>query len=208
MAGTNLDKEIKDLRAKQRNRNLLVGGLMITGAIAGFLVSRKMKATKIIKVLSTIGGSLILGLPVLLFTNKNYMNRKKEIKDKNDSGIKIVNGKIVIQPKEILPTGDRGAKVWLVIGNLIKAKGESISDEEKSNNAKFLISLSDEELNFWVKLSNAMLDKSLETMSEEEKIKTLKTKYDIDYKEAEKAMDKMMKTLLTGIDTALSGGAK
>jgi hypothetical protein len=36
----------------------------------------------------------------------------------------------------------------------------------------------------------------------------LKKKYDIDYKEAEKAMDKMMKNLLTGIDTALSGGAK
>ena len=69
-------------------------------------------------------------------------------------------------------------------------------------------SLSDEELNFWVKLSNAMLDKSLETMNEADKIKTLKTKYDIDYKEAEKAMDKMMKTLLTGIDTALSGNTK
>ena len=107
-----------------------------------------------------------------------------------------------------MPTGDRGAKVWLVIGNLIKAKGESPSDEEKRNNAIFLSSLSDEELNFWVKLSNAMLDKSLETMNEADKIKTLKTKYDIDYKEAEKAMDKMMKTLLTGIDTALSGNTK
>jgi hypothetical protein len=208
MPDTNLDKEIKDLRAKQRNRNLLVGGLMITGAIAGFLVSRKMKATKIIKVLSTIGGSLILGLPVLLFTNKNYMNRKKEIKDKNDTAIKIVNGKIVIEPKEILPTGDEYGKIQIIISNLIKAKGESISDEEKRNNIVFLQSLSKEELNFWLKLSNAMLDKSLETMSEEEKIKTLKTKYDIDYKEAEKAMDKMMKTLLTGIDTALSGNTK
>jgi hypothetical protein len=208
MPDTNLDKEIKDLRAKQRNRNLLVGGLMITGAIAGFLVSRKMKATKIIKVLSTIGGSLILGLPVLLFTNKNYMNRKKEIKDKNDTAIKIVNGKIVIEPKEILPTGDEYGKIQIILSNLIKAKGESISDEEKRNNIVFLQSLSKEELNFWLKLSNAMLDKSLETMSEEEKIKTLKTKYDIDYKEAEKAMDKMMKTLLTGIDTALSGNTK
>ena len=208
MPDTNLDKEIKDLRAKQRNRNLLVGGLMVSGAVGGFLLSRKMKATKIIKILSTIGGSLILGLPVLLFTNKNYMNRKKEIKDKTDSSIKLINGKIVIQPKEILPTGEKGAKIWLVIGNLIKAKGESISDEEKQNNAIFLSSLSDEELNFWVKLSNAMLDKSLETMSEADKIKTLKTKYDIDYKEAEKAMDKMMKTLLTGIDTALSGNTK
>jgi len=208
MPDTNLDKEIKDLRAKQRNRNLLVGGLMITGAIAGFLVSKKMKATKIIKVLSTIGGSLILGLPVLLFTNKNYMNRKKEIKDKNDTAIKIVNGKIVIQPKEILETGDEYGKIQIILSNLIKAKGESISDEEKRNNIVFLQSLSREELNFWLKLSNAMLDKSLETMSEEEKIKTLKTKYDIDYKEAEKAMDKMMKNLLTGIDTALSGGAK
>ena len=208
MPDTNLDKEIKDLRAKQRNRNLLVGGLMVSGAVGGFLISRKMKATKIIKILSTIGGSLILGLPVLLFTNKNYMNRKKEIKDKTDSSIKLINGKIVIEPKEILPTGDRGAKVWLVISNLIKAKGESISDEEKRNNAIFLSSLSDEELNFWVKLSNAMLDKSLETMSEAEKIKTLKTKYDIDYKEAEKAMDKMMKTFLIGIDTALSGNTK
>lgn len=208
MPDTNLDKEIKDLRAKQRNRNLLVGGLMVSGAVGGFLLSRKMKATKIIKILSTIGGSLILGLPVLLFTNKNYMNRKKEIKEKTDSSIKLINGKIVIQPKEILPTGDKGAKIWLVIGNLIKAKGESISDEEKQNNAIFLSSLSDEELNFWVKLSNAMLDKSLETMSEADKIKTLKTKYDIDYKEAEKAMDKMMKTLLTGIDTALSGNTK
>lgn len=208
MPDTNLDKEIKDLKAKQRNRNLLVGGLMVSGAVAGFLLSRKMKATKIIKVVSTIGGSLILGLPVLLFTNKNYMNRKKEIKDKTDSNIKLISGKLVIEPKEILPTGDRGAKVWLVIGNLIKAKGESPSDEEKRNNAIFLSSLSDEELNFWVKLSNAMLDKSLETMNEADKIKTLKTKYDIDYKEAEKAMDKMMKTLLTGIDTALSGNTK
>ena len=208
MPDTNLDKEIKDLRAKQRNRNLLVGGLMVSGAVGGFLISRKMKATKIIKILSTIGGSLILGLPVLLFTNKNYMNRKKEIKEKTDSSIKLINGKIVIEPKEILPTGTKGAKIWLVIGNLKKAKGIDNFDEVKSNYAQYLGSLSEEELNFWVKLSNAMLDKSLETMSEADKIKTLKTKYDIDYKEAEKEMDKMMKTLLTGIDTALSGNTK
>ena len=208
MPDTNLDKEIKDLRAKQRNRNLLVGGLMVSGAVGGFLLSRKMKATKIIKILSTIGGSLILGLPILLFTNKNYMNRKKEIKDKIDSSIKFINGKIVIEPKEILPTGGEYGKIQIILSNLIKAKGENISDEEKRNNIVFLQSLSNEELDFWMKLSNAMLDKSLETMSEADKIKTLKTKYDIDYKEAEKAMDKMMKTLLTGIDTALSGNTK
>ena len=196
MPDTNLDKEIKDLKSKQTKRNLLVGGLMITGAAAGFLISLKMKQSTAIKVVSTIGGSLILGLPVLLLTNKKYKERRQQIRDKRDVSIKVTLGEVVIKPKEILPTGDRGSKIQMILTNLRKKSdsdptGRPNKLEEDKNNVAYLLTLTDQELTFWVKWSNAMLDKSLETMSEEAVTKILKTKYDIDYKEAQAASKKM-----------------
>lgn len=187
-ANADLEKEIKDLRNQQTKRNLLVGGLMIVGAAGGFLLTRKMKTTTLIKTVSTIGGSLLLGLPVLLITNKKYKERKQIISDKQETSIKISGAKVIVS--------DKDSKIQTILSNLKKLSPEKSTPDEDKTNIAYLSSLNDQELNFWVKLSNAMLDKSLDAMSEEDRIKALKVKYDIDYKEAQMAMDKMLSTMV------------
>ena len=75
-----LEAELRTLKAKERNRILIISGLMVAGAATGFLISRKMKARISFQVLSAIGTSFGFGLPYLLATRKNSLARREKIK--------------------------------------------------------------------------------------------------------------------------------
>ena len=90
---------------------------MLVGATTGFLISRRMKTSLGVQILSALGGSLILGVPYLLVTRK---------KDKNNKTVYIQtkDDKITVDPNliENKPTPEQlnQVKQTLKMGGLIK----------------------------------------------------------------------------------------
>ncbi len=70
---------IKELKAKNRNRNLYIALGMTAGAVGGFLISRKMTDKTWIKAVATIAGSFAVGLPILYATKAEQEKRRKMI---------------------------------------------------------------------------------------------------------------------------------
>lgn len=78
-----LEKENGDLKTQNRKRNMVIGGFMVAGAVAGFLVARGFKQKALGITLGAVGGSLIFGLPLVFATRKKAVQRRKKIEDNN-----------------------------------------------------------------------------------------------------------------------------
>jgi hypothetical protein len=78
-----LEKENGDLKKQNAKRNMVIGGFMVAGAVAGFLVARGMKGKVLAITLGTVGGSFAFGLPVLFATRKKAVERRKKIEENN-----------------------------------------------------------------------------------------------------------------------------
>jgi hypothetical protein len=72
-------KRVTDLKKQNRNRNLWIAGGMVVGAVGGFFIARYFKAKTLGLVLSTVGGSVAVGVPIILATRKKAVARKTEI---------------------------------------------------------------------------------------------------------------------------------
>ena len=79
------EQDIKDLKAQQRKRNLVVFGYMVVGAVGGYLIGKYLKLSPLKKATVTIVGSLALGGSVLLLTKKKAQARKESIKTKKQT---------------------------------------------------------------------------------------------------------------------------
>jgi hypothetical protein len=88
-----LTLELKQLKAQERNRILIISGLMVAGAATGFLISRKMKARMAYQILSGVGASFAFGLPYLLITRKNSLARREKIKV-NTEALNVLNAPV------------------------------------------------------------------------------------------------------------------
>ena len=78
-----LEKENGDLKKQNTKRNMVIGGFMIAGAVAGFLVARGFKGKALAMTLGAVGGSFVFGLPVLFATRKKAVERRKKIEENN-----------------------------------------------------------------------------------------------------------------------------
>jgi hypothetical protein len=74
-----LEKDNADLQKQNRKRTFVIVGFMVAGAVGGFVLARGMKGKTLAKVGATIGGSLLLGLPILLATRKKAKERSVKI---------------------------------------------------------------------------------------------------------------------------------
>lgn len=79
-----LEKENSDLRKQNQKRNMVIGGFMVAGAVAGFLVARGFKGKALAMTLGAVGGSFAFGLPVLFATRKKAVERRKKIEENNN----------------------------------------------------------------------------------------------------------------------------
>ncbi len=91
---------------------------MVVGAVGGFFIARYFKAKTLGLVLSTVGGSVAVGVPIILATRKKAVARRTEIetlKTTNnavatttsviDDAIKTVENITSVIPKTPLPAG-------------------------------------------------------------------------------------------------------
>jgi hypothetical protein len=78
-----LEKENGDLKRQNRKRNMVIGGFMVAGAVAGFFVARGFKGKALAMTLGAVGGSFAFGLPVLFATRKKAVERRKKIEQNN-----------------------------------------------------------------------------------------------------------------------------
>jgi len=76
-------KRVAKLKKKNRNRNLWIAGGMVVGAVGGFFIARYFKAKTLGLVLSTVGGSVVVGVPIILATRKKAVARRTEIEKLN-----------------------------------------------------------------------------------------------------------------------------
>jgi len=88
-------QRLGELKKETRNRNLVIGGYMVVGALGGFFIARYMKAKTMGLVLSTIGGSLALGVPYILITRKKAVARRTEAETLNKSISGVVETSLV-----------------------------------------------------------------------------------------------------------------
>ena len=58
---------------------------MIAGAVGGFVIAKSMKTKTLVQIGATVGGSLLLGVPVLLMTRKKAVERTKKIKENEET---------------------------------------------------------------------------------------------------------------------------
>jgi hypothetical protein len=104
---------VNEEEKKARTKKILItSALMLVGATTGFLISRRLKKSLSIQVLSAVGGSLILGVPYLVITrNKGKKAKEVYIGTKNQPTL-----------AENQPTTDElnQLKQTLKIGGLIK----------------------------------------------------------------------------------------
>lgn len=78
-----LEKENSDLKKQNAKRNMVIGGFMVAGAVAGLLVARGFKGKALAMTLGAVGGSFVFGLPVLFATRKKAVERRKKIEENN-----------------------------------------------------------------------------------------------------------------------------
>lgn len=74
-----LEKENADFQKQNRKRTFVITGFMIAGAVGGFVLARGLKGKALATIGSTIGGSLLLGLPVAFATSKKAKERNLKI---------------------------------------------------------------------------------------------------------------------------------
>lgn len=74
------DTRLAVIKTENRNRNIYIGGAMVVGALSGYFLAKKYKATTTMTILATIGGSLVLGVPTILLTKKQAVKRREETK--------------------------------------------------------------------------------------------------------------------------------
>jgi hypothetical protein len=79
------EQDIKDLKQQQRNRNLVVVGYMVVGAVGGYLIARHLKLSTLKKATTTVVGSLALGGSVFMLTKRKAEIRKELIKQKQQT---------------------------------------------------------------------------------------------------------------------------
>jgi uncharacterized Rossmann fold enzyme len=79
------EQDIKDLKAQQRKRNLVIAGYMVVGAVGGYIVGRYLKLATWKKVSATVLGSLVFGGTVYLVTKPKAKRRKENIKSKQQT---------------------------------------------------------------------------------------------------------------------------
>jgi hypothetical protein len=82
---TRLQKDNADLQKQNNKRNFVIAGFMIAGAVGGFVIAKSMKTKTLVQIGATLGGSLLLGVPVLLMTRKKAVERTKKIKENEDA---------------------------------------------------------------------------------------------------------------------------
>jgi F0F1-type ATP synthase assembly protein I len=101
-------KRVTDLKKQNRNRNLLIAGGMVVGAVGGFFIARYFKAKTLGLVLSTVGGSVAVGVPIILATRKKAVARRTEIETLSKpvasipevtQKVKDIFSKVEMQPK-------------------------------------------------------------------------------------------------------------
>ena len=79
------EQDIKDLKAQQRKRNLVIAGYMVVGAVGGYFLGRYFKLATWKKVSATVLGSLVFGGTVYLVTKPKAKKRKENIKTKQQT---------------------------------------------------------------------------------------------------------------------------
>lgn len=79
------EQDIKDLKAQQRKRNLVVFGYMVVGAVGGYLIGKYLKLSPLKKATTTVVGSLVLGGSVFMLTKRKAESRKAVIKEKQQT---------------------------------------------------------------------------------------------------------------------------
>lgn len=79
------EQDIKDLKAQQRKRNLVIVGYMIVGAVGGYLIGKYLKLSPLKKATTTVVGSLVLGGSVFMLTKRKAETRKAVIKQKQQT---------------------------------------------------------------------------------------------------------------------------
>lgn len=101
-------KRTVELKKQNRNRNLWIAGGMVAGAVGGFFIAKYFKTKTLGLVLSTLGGSLAVGVPIILATRKKAVARKTELEALSKpvatmpevtQKVKDVFSKEVLQPK-------------------------------------------------------------------------------------------------------------
>jgi hypothetical protein len=102
-----LQKDNADLQKQNNKRNFVIAGFMIAGAVGGFVIAKSMKTKTLVQIGATLGGSLLLGVPVLLITRKKALERTKKIKE-NEETIKGLQNVAVLNTvvKENIPNLD------------------------------------------------------------------------------------------------------
>lgn len=73
-------QRVAELKKETRNRNLYIVGGMVVGAVGGYFIAKYFKAKTMGLVLSTIGGSFAVGVPIILATRKKAVVRREEQK--------------------------------------------------------------------------------------------------------------------------------
>lgn len=103
-------KRVADLKKQNRNRNLWIAGGMVVGAVGGFFIARYFKAKTLGLVLSTVGGSVAVGVPIILATRKKAVARRTEIETLNTATSTIptvtsVATNAIKTIESVIPTG-------------------------------------------------------------------------------------------------------
>lgn len=100
-----LEKENADLKNQNQKRNMVIGGFMVVGAVAGFLVARGFKQKALGLTLGAVGGSFLFGLPVLFATRKKAVERRKKIDENNTqiATLQNVNNAVTNLVTNVLP---------------------------------------------------------------------------------------------------------
>ena len=189
-----LDKEIQELRNQQYKRNTTISLFAVMGGVAGFLIARSYKSKMWVKILSTILGATVMGLPVFLITRKKYAERNKAIKEKSDLTIKVTDGKINIKPNVLTATNQ--AKIQEIVNNIETANEQSFTKQERPRIESYFEILPDEDLTLWVRLSKSLTDKKIQTLQDNQKEKYLKDKYNLDIKKSSEILMHYMDFML------------
>jgi hypothetical protein len=191
-SNNSLEQDLNNSDLGKTARKVQIGFSVIAWGVFGILAYKFWNKSTTWKVMLSVFGAYNL-----YNTYKTFKKPALKVSGGSDSNTGTTTG---ITPVPV--PANKSQKIDLIVNSMSDPEQKGMDDF----NRKFMNTLTDAELNTWVKLSKALKDTSLKAGDKEQVYKILLTKYNVSQKEFDDSMKKWGEALMGGFEQGLQEG--
>jgi len=189
-SNSTLEEDLNNSPLGKTARKIQIGFSVVGWGVFGILAYKFWNKSMTWKVMLSVFGAYNL-----YSTYKIFSKPALKVSGGSDSNTGTTTGTTT-------GTLNKSQKVDLIVNSMSDPEQKGLDDF----NRKFMNTLTDAELNTWIKLSKALKDTSLQAGDKQQVYKILLTKYNVSQKEFDDSMKKWGEALMGGFEQGLQEG--